>query len=53
MYQFDYMTASDETSLTKALDSLYTQNDKPSILEIFTPTRENDKILLQYFKELQ
>jgi 2-succinyl-5-enolpyruvyl-6-hydroxy-3-cyclohexene-1-carboxylate synthase len=53
MYQFDYMTASDETSLTKALDSLYAQNDKPSILEIFTPTRENDKILLQYFKELQ
>ena len=52
MYQFDYITASDETSLAKALKSLYAQNDKPTILEIFTPTRENDKILLQYFKEL-
>jgi len=31
---------------------LYAQNDKPSILEVFTPTRENEKILLQYFKEL-
>jgi 2-succinyl-5-enolpyruvyl-6-hydroxy-3-cyclohexene-1-carboxylate synthase len=52
MYGFNYSIASDETSLAKSLKAFYAQNDKPSILEIFTPTRENDKILLQYFKEL-
>lgn len=52
MYNFEYCTASDETSLVNSLKAFYTQNDKPSILEIFTPMRENDKILLQYFKEL-
>ena len=52
MYQFDYFTASDEKSLSKGLESLYAQNEKPGILEIFTPTRDNDKILLQYFNEL-
>jgi 2-succinyl-5-enolpyruvyl-6-hydroxy-3-cyclohexene-1-carboxylate synthase len=52
MYDFEYSTASDEASLTASLQQLYTQNDKPSILEIFTPTRKNDAILLQYFKEL-
>ena len=52
MYGFNYSIASDETSLAKSLKAFYAQNDKPSILEIFTPTRENDKILLQYFREL-
>jgi 2-succinyl-5-enolpyruvyl-6-hydroxy-3-cyclohexene-1-carboxylate synthase len=52
MYGFDYSIASDETSLAKSLKAFYAHNDKPSILEIFTPTRENDKILLQYFREL-
>ncbi|WP_310377637.1 2-succinyl-5-enolpyruvyl-6-hydroxy-3-cyclohexene-1-carboxylic-acid synthase [Flavobacterium sp.] len=52
MFGFEYSTASDEISLTKNLTALYAQNDKPSILEIFTPTRENDRVLLQYFKEL-
>jgi 2-succinyl-5-enolpyruvyl-6-hydroxy-3-cyclohexene-1-carboxylate synthase len=52
MYGFEYSVSSEETSLEKSLKTLYSQNEKPSILEIFTPTRENDKILLQYFKEL-
>ncbi|MEO5777485.1 MAG: 2-succinyl-5-enolpyruvyl-6-hydroxy-3-cyclohexene-1-carboxylic-acid synthase [Flavobacterium sp.] len=52
MYLFDYETASDEASLKKGLSKLYKQNDKPMILEIFTPTRENDKLLLNYFKAL-
>ncbi|WP_338407635.1 2-succinyl-5-enolpyruvyl-6-hydroxy-3-cyclohexene-1-carboxylic-acid synthase [uncultured Flavobacterium sp.] len=52
MHGFDYSFASDESSLDKSLKAFYTQNDKPSILEIFTPTRENDKVLLQYFREL-
>jgi 2-succinyl-5-enolpyruvyl-6-hydroxy-3-cyclohexene-1-carboxylate synthase len=52
MYGFDYFTASSEESLTSGLDNLYLQNTKPCILEVFTPTNQNDKILLQYFKEL-
>lgn len=28
------------------------QNKKPAILEVFTHTLDNDRILLQYFKEL-
>jgi 2-succinyl-5-enolpyruvyl-6-hydroxy-3-cyclohexene-1-carboxylate synthase len=52
MYGFNYSVADDEVSLTNALNSLYTDNNKPSILEIFTPTLKNDEILLQYFKEL-
>ncbi|RKS14417.1 2-succinyl-5-enolpyruvyl-6-hydroxy-3-cyclohexene-1-carboxylic-acid synthase [Flavobacterium sp. 120] len=52
MYGFEYNIASDEASLATSLTALYAQNEKPSILEIFTPTLENDSILLQYFKEL-
>lgn len=52
MFGFEYSIASDETSLNKSLTALYAQNEKPSILEVFTPTLKNDSILLQYFKEL-
>ncbi|QBZ98638.1 2-succinyl-5-enolpyruvyl-6-hydroxy-3-cyclohexene-1-carboxylic-acid synthase [Flavobacterium sangjuense] len=52
MYLLDYVTASDEASLKKGLSKLYKQNDKPMILEVFTPTRENDKLLKDYFKAL-
>ncbi len=52
MYGFEYSIASNESTLSNGLSSLFSQNEKPSILEVFTPTRENDTILLQYFKEL-
>ncbi|MCF6129505.1 2-succinyl-5-enolpyruvyl-6-hydroxy-3-cyclohexene-1-carboxylic-acid synthase [Flavobacterium sp. AS60] len=52
MYQLDYATASDDASLKKGLSKLFKQNEKPIILEVFTPTRENDKLLLNYFKAL-
>lgn len=52
MYGFEYSIASNDATLETSLKALYAQNDKPSILEIFTPTLENNKILLQYFKEL-
>ncbi|SFF21416.1 2-succinyl-5-enolpyruvyl-6-hydroxy-3-cyclohexene-1-carboxylic-acid synthase [Flavobacterium xueshanense] len=52
MYGFEYSIAGDEGSLATSLTALYAQNEKPSILEIFTPTLKNDSILLQYFKEL-
>jgi 2-succinyl-5-enolpyruvyl-6-hydroxy-3-cyclohexene-1-carboxylate synthase len=52
MYQLDYTTASDEATLKRGLSQLYKQNEKPMILEVFTPTRENDKLLNDYFKAL-
>ena len=52
MYGLDYTIASDEDSLQKGLTDLYAQNEKPMILEVFTPTLLNDALLLQFFKEL-
>lgn len=52
MYGFDYSIASDDSSLKEKMLDLFSKNEKPAILEVFTPTRVNDKILLQYFKEL-
>lgn len=52
MYQFDYLIASDVISLENGLSKLYQQNERPMILEVFTPTRENGKLLLNYFKAL-
>ena len=52
MYGFNYSIASDETTLEQALNDFYSNNDQPQLLEIFTPTRKNDSILLNYFKHL-
>lgn len=52
MYHLDYAIASDDASLKKGLTKLYEQNERPIILEVFTPTLENNKLLLNYFKAL-
>lgn len=52
MYGFNYLKASDETALKLGIDELYSQNETPSIFEIFTPTLVNDVVLKEYFKEL-
>ena len=52
MYGFSYDTARDENGLTTALETFMQNGTQPKILEVFTPMLENDKILLQYFKEL-
>jgi 2-succinyl-5-enolpyruvyl-6-hydroxy-3-cyclohexene-1-carboxylate synthase len=52
MYGFNYLTASNETTLDESLANLFSNDDQPVLLEVFTPTLENDKVLLQYFKEL-
>ena len=50
MYGFDYVTAKDENQLEAQLNAFYNESEKPKLLEIFTPARMNDKILLDYFK---
>jgi 2-succinyl-5-enolpyruvyl-6-hydroxy-3-cyclohexene-1-carboxylate synthase len=52
MYGFSYQAASDETILNSELDTFMQNSEQPKILEVFTPMLENDKVLLQYFKEL-
>ncbi|KQO21295.1 2-succinyl-5-enolpyruvyl-6-hydroxy-3-cyclohexene-1-carboxylate synthase [Flavobacterium sp. Leaf82] len=52
MYSLNYLTANDVPSLEKNIAALYNENDIPGILEVFTPTFENDVVLKQYFKEL-
>jgi phosphoribosylformylglycinamidine synthase len=42
----------DETTLKASLKQLFENNDQPAILEVFTPTRHNNKLLLDYFKAL-
>lgn len=52
MYGLDYLTVSNQEKLESSLEIMFAQNEKPVLLEVFTPTLENDKVLLQYFKEL-
>ncbi|SCY40565.1 2-succinyl-5-enolpyruvyl-6-hydroxy-3-cyclohexene-1-carboxylate synthase [Flavobacterium anhuiense] len=52
MYGLNYFTSHDVPSLENGINSLYDSNETPCILEIFTPTTENDLILKQYFKYL-
>lgn len=53
MFGLDYLTASNQEKLESSLEIMFAQNEKPVLLEVFTPTLENDKVLLQYFKELK
>lgn len=52
MYKLNYFTANDVASLEEAIKNLYSSNNAAGILEVFTPTLENDVVLKQYFKEL-
>ncbi|WP_418264898.1 2-succinyl-5-enolpyruvyl-6-hydroxy-3-cyclohexene-1-carboxylic-acid synthase [Flavobacterium faecale] len=52
MFGFEYTVATNLETLEASLPVFFQSNEKPAILEIFTPTLINDKILLQFFKEL-
>ncbi|WP_347053664.1 2-succinyl-5-enolpyruvyl-6-hydroxy-3-cyclohexene-1-carboxylic-acid synthase [Flavobacterium olei] len=52
MYHLNYFTASDVNSLENSIEALYNSDVEPAILEVFTPTHENDRILKNYFKHL-
>ena len=48
MYGFEYETASCESSLKNGMEKL-TNATQPIILEVFTPSKCNDSVLLNYF----
>lgn len=52
MHQFNYYNVSDISSLEITFRTFISKNEKPAILEINTPTKINDSILKEYFKNL-
>jgi 2-succinyl-5-enolpyruvyl-6-hydroxy-3-cyclohexene-1-carboxylate synthase len=53
MYGLNYFNATDETSLDQQFSVFLAQNEQPSILEIFTPEKVNDSVLLEFFRKLK
>ena len=52
MFGLAYFEANDENSLAQQYTAFLSQNEKPSILEIFTPEKLNDQVLLDFFRKL-
>ena len=50
MYAFEYTSVQNEAGLHAVWDSFISNDNRPSILEIFTPEKINNSILLDYFK---
>jgi len=50
MYGFEYNSVVEEIELKDKLVTFFKASDKPNILEIFTPSKVNDRVLLDYFK---
>ncbi|MEE9408535.1 MAG: 2-succinyl-5-enolpyruvyl-6-hydroxy-3-cyclohexene-1-carboxylic-acid synthase [Polaribacter sp.] len=53
MYELDYLKANSTETVREQLEGFYETSEKPKILEIFTPSEENDLILKEYFKYIQ
>ena len=53
MYGLEYLTASSDVTLSAAYSQLWQQNEKPVVLEVFTPTLANDGYLSDYFAAIQ
>lgn len=49
MYGFSYIKVDNTQDLSDNIQEFYTNNNRPSILEILTPTSVNDQILKQYY----
>jgi 2-succinyl-5-enolpyruvyl-6-hydroxy-3-cyclohexene-1-carboxylate synthase len=49
MYGINYESVSDENTLKSSLETFYSEEDRPKLLEIFTPKQINDEVLLNYF----
>lgn len=52
MYDFEYTSVQNENELHSVWDSFISNQNTPSILEIFTPEKINDIVLLDYFRKL-
>ena len=52
-YNMEYQSAHSVDSLQAALTLFFKPSSGPKLLEVFTPSRDNDKILLSYFENLK
>ena len=50
MHGFDYLQASTTKTVSESLEKFYTNTGHPKLLEVFTPSSLNDKVLKDYFK---
>jgi len=50
MYGFKYQTVDKKEDLAESVNIFFSKKDGPALLEIFTPSNLNDKVLLDYFK---
>ena len=53
MHEFDYQKAFSTATIKKELKGFFETSEKPKILEIFTPSLENDTVLKDYFKYIK
>ena len=53
MHGFEYQKAYSTITINEQLESFYETSENPKILEIFTPSVENDLVLKNYFKYIQ
>ncbi|MFD0975792.1 2-succinyl-5-enolpyruvyl-6-hydroxy-3-cyclohexene-1-carboxylic-acid synthase [Salinimicrobium gaetbulicola] len=49
LYGFEYAAANSSEEIEKELNGFFDASDKPKVLEIFTPRKVNDEVLLEYF----
>ncbi|MCF4102617.1 2-succinyl-5-enolpyruvyl-6-hydroxy-3-cyclohexene-1-carboxylic-acid synthase [Gillisia sp. M10.2A] len=49
MYKISYSSASNSEEIKSQLNDFFSSSNQPKLLEIFTPRKLNDEILLEYF----
>ena len=53
MYNINYQLAANITDLQRKISDFYEKSDVPKLLEVHTPRKINDKVLLKYFEVLK
>ncbi len=53
MFNFEYKVAHNLETLAESFKDFYDESDQPKLLEIFTPSDKNDKILKEYINYLK
>ncbi|MCH4823747.1 2-succinyl-5-enolpyruvyl-6-hydroxy-3-cyclohexene-1-carboxylic-acid synthase [Gramella lutea] len=49
LYNFEYYAADSENAISENLNGFFKESERPKLLEIFTPRKLNDEVLLEYF----
>ena len=49
LYGFEYESAATSEELSEKMKDFFKASEKPKLLEIFTPRKLNDKVMLEYF----